>query len=397
MKKLSFCCSLLLSVAFAVPGVKAQQPSSQQPAIVPAPPELAAGSWILLDAQTGYVITEHMADEPMHPASLTKMMTSYVASSEIAKGRIAEDDEAIVSENAWRTGGWTSGSSVMSLQPNVRVSIKELMHGVIISSGNDASIVLAEHLAGSEGAFADIMNHYAQNMGMSNTHFANATGLTHEDQLTTARDMATLSRHLIYDFPEHYAIYSEKYFEYDDVRQPNRNRLLWRDNSVDGIKTGHTDAAGYCLAASAERDGMRLISVVMNTAGEEVRARETQKLLSYGFRYYETANVFEAGDVVADNVRVWYGEEQAVDVSVAEPLRLTIARGARDRLETEVILPPQLRAPFEQGDELGSLRVSLDDELLAEVPLVAQFAVERAGFFARIWDAIKLFVMGIFS
>lgn len=391
MKKLSLCFALLLSIASTAPVASAQE------AIVPAPPQLAAGAWILIDARTGHVITEHMADEPMHPASLTKMMTSYVVSSEMAKGRVAADDEAIVSENAWRTGGWASGSSVMSIQPNERVLVKDLMRGVIISSGNDASIVLAEHLAGSESAFADIMNHYAQNMGMTNTHFTNATGLTHDDQLTTARDMATLSQHLIYDYPEHYAIYSEKYFEYDNVRQPNRNRLLWRDNSVDGIKTGHTNAAGYCLAASAERDGMRLISVVMNTSGEEVRAQETQKLLAYGFRYYETANVFEAGDVVANDVRVWYGKDQAVDVSVAEPVQLTIVRGSRDRLETEVVLPSQLRAPFDQGAELGSLRVSQGGELLAEIPLVAQSAVERAGFLARIWDAIKLFVMGIFS
>lgn len=391
MKKLSLCLSLFLSATLAASFSSAQQ------VMVPAPPDVSAGAWILVDAETGYVITEHRADEPAHPASLTKMMTSYVVSSELEKGRINIEDEVIVSENAWRTGGWASGSSVMSLQPNERVAIKDLMRGVIISSGNDASIVLAEHLAGSERAFADIMNHYAQGMGMSNTRFANATGLTHEEQLTTARDMATLSRHVIYDFPEHYSIYAEKYFEYDNVRQPNRNRLLWRDDSVDGIKTGHTDAAGYCLAASAERDGMRLISVVMNTAGEEVRARETQKLLSYGFRYYERADLFEAGDLVADTVRVWYGKDESVDVVVAEPVKLTLIRGSRDSLETEIVLPDQLRAPFEQGEELGTLRIRQDDKVLAEVALVAQTAVERAGFFARIWDAIQLFVIGIFS
>lgn len=391
MKKLSLCLSLFLSATLLAPLSGAQE------MMVPAPPDVAAGAWILMDAETGHVITEHHADEPMHPASLTKMMTGYVVSSELAKGRVAIDDEAIVSENAWRTGGWASGSSVMSLEPNERVTIKDLMRGVIISSGNDASIVLAEHLAGSERAFADIMNHYAQGMGMTNTNFVNATGLTHEEQLTTARDMATLARHVIYDFPEHYSIYAEKYFEYDNVRQPNRNRLLWRDNSVDGIKTGHTDAAGYCLAASAERDGMRLISVVMNTAGEEVRARETQKLLSYGFRYYERADLFDRGDRVVEDVRVWYGEDESVDVVVGEPVKLTIVRGARDSLETEVVLPDQLRAPFEQGDELGTLRISQGDSVLAEVPLLAQTTVERAGFFARIWDAIKLFVIGIFS
>lgn len=391
MKKLSLCLSLFFSAALVAPLSSAQQ------MMVPAPPDVSAGAWILVDAETGYVITEHRADEPMHPASLTKMMTGYVVSSELEKGRVNIDDEAIVSENAWRTGGWASGSSVMSLQPNERVAIKDLMRGVIISSGNDASIVLAEHLAGSERAFADIMNHYAQGMGLSNTRFANATGLTHEDQLTTARDMATLSRHVIYDFPEHYSIYAEKYFEYDAVRQPNRNRLLWRDDSVDGIKTGHTDAAGYCLAASAERDGMRLISVVMNTAGEEVRARETQKLLSYGFRYYERADLFESGDLVAAEVRVWYGKDESVDVVVAEPVKLTVIRGSRDSLETEIVLPDQLRAPFEQGEELGTLQIRQNDTVLAEVPLIAQAAVERAGFFARLWDAIKLFVIGIFS
>ncbi len=390
----TFCNRLLLTFALLIPVLV---PVAKAQEMIPSPPQLAAGSWILMDARTGHVIAEHNADEPMHPASLVKMMTAYVASSEMAKGRIGPDDEAIVSENAWRTGGWASGSSVMSLQPNVRVSVKELMRGIIISSGNDASIVLAEHLAGSESAFADIMNHYARDMGMTNTHFVNATGLTHEDQLTTARDMAILSRHVVYDFPEHYAIYAEKYFEYDNVRQPNRNRLLWRDSTVDGIKTGHTNAAGYCLAASAERDGMRLVSVVMNTTGEEVRARETQKLLSYGFRYYESAEVFEAGDRVADQVRVWYGRDDRVDLEVAEPLKLTVVRGARDRLDTELVLPEQLRAPFEQGEELGRMKISLDGEVLADVPVVAAQAVAQAGLFARLWDAIKLFVMGIFS
>lgn len=366
--------------------------------LMPAPPEIAAKAWVLMDANTGHVIVEHNARERLPPASLTKMMTSYIVSKEIENGRIKEDDMARVSEYAWKTGGWASGSSVMSLLPNSEAKVIDLMRGVIIQSGNDASIVLAEHLAGSEQAFADIMNQQAELLGMVDTHFENATGLPGETHLTTAYDLALLGQALIRDFPAHYSIYSEKYFEYDGHRQPNRNRLLWRDNSVDGIKTGHTQEAGYCLVASAVRDGMRLISVVLGTASEETRARESQTLLSYGFRYYETAKLFTAGQVLAENQRVWYGDRDYVNLVANEDILATIPRGSKEQLQTDIhINEPVLKAPLEKGQELGRAKVAFDGKQLADIAVVVAEAVPEAGLFSRLWDAIMLFFMSIFG
>jgi D-alanyl-D-alanine carboxypeptidase len=365
--------------------------------LMPAPPQIAAKAWVLMDANTGQIIVENNSRERLPPASLTKMMTSYIVSKEIENGRISGDDMARVSEYAWKTGGWASGSSVMSLLPNTEARIMDLVRGVIIQSGNDASIVLAEHIAGSEQAFADIMNQQAEILGMKDTHFENSTGLPGENHLTTAYDLALLAQALIRDFPEHYKIYSEKYFEYDNHRQPNRNRLLWRDSSVDGVKTGHTSEAGYCLVASAERDGMRLISVVMGTAGEEVRARESQTLLSYGFRYYETAKLFGEGDVLMANNRVWYGDRDYVDLVANEDIYSTIPRGSREQLKTDINVVPVLKAPLEKGQELGRAKVTFDGRQLADIPVVVAEGVAEAGLFSRLWDAIMLFFMNLFA
>ena len=365
--------------------------------LMPAPPEVAADAWVLMDANTGQVIVEHNARERLPPASLTKMMTSYIVSKEIEAGRLGEDDTARVSEYAWKTGGWASGSSVMSLAPNTEAKVIDLMRGVIIMSGNDASIVLAEHIAGSEPAFADIMNQQAEILGLKDTQFRNATGLPAEGHYTTAYDLALLARALIRDFPEHYEIYSEKYFEYDGHRQPNRNRLLWRDDSVDGVKTGHTNEAGYSLVATAERDDMRLISVVLGTSSEEVRARESQTLLSYGFRYYETAKLFEAGKVLVDNARVWYGERDHVNLVANEDVYATIPRGSREALKTDVRVEPVLKAPLDQGEELGRAQVVYNDRTLADIPVVVANAVPEAGLFSRLWDAIMLFFINLFA
>ena len=365
--------------------------------LIPAPPQIAATAWILMDADTGKVLLEHNAEEKLPPASLTKMMTSYVVSKEIESGRLKEDDEALVSEYAWRTGGWASGSSVMSLLPKSKAKVIDLLRGVIIQSGNDASIVLAEHISGSESAFADIMNQTAQQLGMTNTHFENSTGLPAETHLTSAHDMAILGQALIRDYPEHYAIYAEKEFVYDNHRQLNRNRLLWRDSTVDGIKTGHTQAAGYCLVASAKRDGMRLIAVVMGTSSEEVRAREAQTLLSYGFRYYETTRIFTAGDVLSENNRVWYGDVDYMSLVAPEDVYATIQRGSRESLTTEIDLEPVLKAPIEQGQQLGTARVKFEGTLLQEIPVVAAEAVAEAGFLSRLWDAIMLFFINLFA
>lgn len=363
--------------------------------LMPAAPELAAKAWILVDANTGKVLTEHNADEQLPPASLTKMMTSYIVSNEIAAGRLKEDSMVRVSVNAWEKGGWKSGSSTMSLAPNSEVSVIDLMRGVIIQSGNDASIALAEHVAGGEDAFAQIMNQQATMLGMNSTTFHNATGWPAEGHLTTARDLSTLARHVISDHPEHYKIYAERYFEYNGVNQPNRNRLLWRDSSVDGMKTGHTEEAGYCLVSSAERHDMRLISVVMGTESEEARARESQKLLAYGFRYYETAKVYSAGDVLQENNRVWYGAQDNLNLVVADDLYLTIPRGARDDLDASIEVSSVLEAPIETGQQLGRLTVKYQDETLLEAPLVADRDIPEAGIFSRLWDAIVLFVLSL--
>lgn len=369
----------------------------QADVLMPAPPQIAARAWLLMDYNTGQVIVEENSRERLPPASLTKMMTSYIVSKEIQTGRIKEDDTARVSKYAWETGGWASGSSVMSLSPNTEVKVIDLMRGMIIQSGNDASIVLAEHIAGSEKAFADIMNQQAEILGMKDTHYENSTGLPAEDHYTTAYDLALLARALIKDFPEHYELYSEKYFEYDGHRQPNRNRLLWRDNSVDGIKTGHTSEAGYCLVASAERDGMRLISVVLGTKTEEARARESQTLLSYGFRYYKTAKLFSAGQVLVDNARVWYGEKDHVNLVASQDVYATIPRGSKDELVTDTQVEPVLKAPLSKGQELGRAKVDYDGQTLADIPVVVAEDVPQAGLFSRLWDAIMLFFTNFFA
>jgi D-alanyl-D-alanine carboxypeptidase (penicillin-binding protein 5/6) len=342
-----------------------------------------------MDADTGHVIAADREDERFPPASLTKMMTSYVVEYEIAKGNIALEDMVLVSEKAWRTGG-----SRMFIQEGTQVSVDDLLHGVIIQSGNDASVALAEHIAGSERAFADLMNQHARLLGMENTHFENATGLPAEDHYSTAIDLAKLGKALINEFPQHYALYSQKYFTYNNIRQPNRNKLLWRDDSVDGIKTGHTDEAGYCLVASAERDDMRLISVVMGSSSEEVRAQESQKLLSYGFRYYRTHALYEAGQVLRDE-KVWAGSRDQIRLGVAENLAVTVPRGQTDQLEASIELDKVIKAPVASGDVLGQVQITLQGERVASVPLVALEAVPEGGLFKRIWHAILLFFIGL--
>ena len=360
--------------------------------LIPAPPQIAGSAWILVDATTGKVLMENNADQQLPPASLTKMMTSYVVATELHKGKIKEQDEVLVSVKAWKMGG-----SKMYIREGTLVPVIDLLRGVIIQSGNDASVALAEHLAGSEDAFADVMNQQAELLGMTNTYYANATGWPAEGHLTTARDLSKLAEALIRDFPEHYAIYSEKYFTYNDIKQPNRNRLLWRDGSVDGVKTGHTEEAGYCLVSSAVRNDMRLIAVVMGTASEESRARESQKLLSYGFRYYETGRMYAAGDVIQADNRVWYGESDKVDLAVGEDIYLTIPRGARENLKAEASFDEIIKAPISKGQELGTMTVSFEDEILLQAPLVAASDVEQAGIFGRLWDWLVLLIQGLFA
>jgi len=361
------------------------------PALIPAPPQIAAKSYILMDATSGEIIVEENAKEQLSPASLTKMMTAYIVEYEMAEGNIASSDEVLVSVKAWRTGG-----SKMFIKEGTRIPLDDILKGIIIQSGNDASIAVAEHIAGSEGAFADIMNQHAQILGMNDSHFVNATGLPSNDHYSSAYDLALLARAIIQDFPEQYSIYSEKYFTYNNIRQPNRNRLLWRDKSVDGLKTGHTNAAGYCLVSSAKRDGMRLISVVMGTTSEEARARETQKLLNYGFRYYETHELYQAGQVLLDS-KVWAGQTDKLTLGVAKDVVVTIPRGQKGKLEASLDVDSIIKAPVNTGQEFGRVKVVLNGETVVDEPLIALQPVEEGGFFKRIWDMIKLFFIGLFS
>lgn len=362
-----------------------------KPALIPSPPQVSAKSYILLDATSGEVIVESNSQLQLPPASLTKMMTAYIVESEIAEGNINLYDEVPISVKAWQTGG-----SKMFIKEGTKVVLEDLLKGVIIQSGNDASIALAEYVAGSEGAFADVMNQQAIALGMMNSSFQNATGLPSSEHYSTANDLAKLARAIIHDFPKQYPLYSEKYFTYNKIRQPNRNRLLWRDKSVDGLKTGHTEEAGYCLVASAKRDDMRLISVVMGTKNEDARAKETQKLLNYGFRYYQTHTLYTAGQSLT-NSKVWAGELDQVELGLADDVIVTIPRGHKSELDAQLSLDPVIEAPLTIGQEFGRLVVKLDDKIIVNEALVALGDVNEGGFFKRIWDMIKLFFIGLFA
>lgn len=353
--------------------------------IIPKPPVLNATAYVLMDAASGEILVQKNADKQLPPASMTKMMTSYLATHELALGNLNEQDQVPVSVKAWKMGG-----SKMFIREGRDVALIDLIKGVIIQSGNDASIAVSEYVAGSEDAFVDLMNRHAQRMGMVNTQFQNATGWPAKNHFSSAHDMAVLARAIVNDHPEYYSLYKEKYFEFNKIRQPNRNKLLWRDPSVDGLKTGHTEEAGFCLTASAERNGMRLIAVVMGTKSENARATETQKLLTYGFRYFETHRLYEAAASIK-TLPVWYGEETQFDVGLNEDLYITIARGAKEQLQVETLTNEFIEAPLKTGESQGSLTIRLDDKVLAERPLVALNNVTEAGFFSRLWDGIKLF------
>ena len=356
--------------------------------IVPSAPGIAADAFILMDAATQKVIAESNSEEPLPPASLTKLMTGYVAAAELESGRLSLADQVHVSVNAWQTQG-----SRTFIQEGTQVSVEDLLRGIIIQSGNDATVALAEHIAGDEGAFADLMNRHAEEIGMSATRFRNATGLPAEDHRSSAKDLAILTREYIRRFPDNYAIYSERSFKYNGIEQPNRNRLLWRDSSVDGVKTGHTDAAGYCLVASALRDGMRLISVVMGAADGDARMRETQKLFAYGYRYFKTMRLHEANAPLAE-APIWYGEADSVQAGLAEPVVITLVKGAEEALQRQFELDDSLEAPLEAGQEIGVLRLILEEETIYSAPLVALQAVEEAGVFSRFGDFIERLFQG---
>jgi len=353
--------------------------------IIPPPPQVAASGYLLMDADTGEVLVEHNANEPLPPASLTKIMTSYIAAMELEAGRIKLTDQVPISVKAWRAPG-----SRMFVREGTTVPLEDLLKGIVIQSGNDASIAVAEHIAGSEDAFASMMNQQAAVLGMHASQFANATGLPADGHQSSAWDLALLAVDLINRFPDHYAYYAERSFTYNDIEQPNRNRLLWRDRTVDGVKTGHTEEAGYCLVASALRGNMRLISVVMGTDSEEARMRESQKLLSYGFRYFETQQLYDA-DVPLKTSRIYYGEMEELPMGVAEAVSITIPRGSYEDLEPELIVPRTLEAPIAAGDQIGELVLGLYGEEVYRTPLIALTDVAESGMFARLADWISLF------
>jgi D-alanyl-D-alanine carboxypeptidase (penicillin-binding protein 5/6) len=351
---------------------------------VPAPPIIGATSYLMIDAKSGHELASLNPDVPIPPASLTKLMTTYVVFHAIEDGRIALEDEVTISEKAWRMEG-----SRMFIEVGNRVSVKNLLLGVIVQSGNDASVALAEHVAGSEAVFAEMMNQYAQQLGMTSTHFVNATGWPDEEHYSTARDLAILARALIKEFPEHYKWHAIKEFTWADITQPNRNRLLWRDDSVDGLKTGHTEAAGYCLVASAERDGMRVISVVVGTASDKARIDGSQALINYGFRFFETRLLYKAGEEIA-RARVWKAADEYSPLGVMEDLYITVPRGAYDSLESVHNMPAVIEAPVGSGQPLGEIKVSLNNEILLQEQLRALSDNPSGSLWQRAVDSVML-------
>ncbi len=354
------------------------------PKPVPDPPSIQADSYYLLDFDSGRVLAERNPDKRIEPASITKLMTAYLVDMAIASGDITLDDKVLISEKAWRIKG-----SKMFVEVNKRVSVLDLMQGLIIQSGNDASIALAEYVAGSESAFAGYMNHQAKLLGMTNTNFQNATGWPAEGHYSTARDIAILTRAVIRDFPDTYRYYREKEYTFNSIRQFNRNRLLWRDKSVDGVKTGHTEGAGYCLVSSAKRDDMRLISVILGADSDKSRTQNSQALLNYGFRYFETHRVYRANEVLK-TTRVWYGDRKEVSMGVAKDIYITIPRGRYQELDATMDIESQISAPITRGQELGLVSIKLDEETIVSETIVATHAVNDGDLWDKALDGIKL-------
>ena len=359
-------------------------PPAAAPMPAPAPPIIGAKSYLVIDSRTGAELASLNPDNALAPASLTKIMTTYVVFSALKQGQLDLDDEVTVSEKAWRTEG-----SRMFIEVGTKVSVKDLLIGMIVQSGNDASVALAEHVAGTEAVFAEMMNQHAAKLGMHSSHFVNATGLPADGHTTTARDLATLARALIEEFPEYYAWHAEKEFTYNDIRQPNRNSLLWRDDSVDGLKTGHTEDAGYCLVASAKRDDMRVVSVVLGTSSNKARTDGSQALINYSFRFFETRLLFKAGEAVT-TARIWKSANENTELGVLEDLFVTVRRGAYEQLEPTMNIPAVLEAPVSAGQPLAELTVKLGDETLVTAPLRALADNPAGSLWQRTRDSVSL-------
>lgn len=374
--------SLLLMLTLTTASAQALAESPSVP--TPAPPSINAPSYILVDYQSGHVLSDREPDMQREPASLVKLMTAYVVFNELREGHLDLDEEVTISERAWRMGG-----SRMFVEVGKQVKVEDLLRGMIIQSGNDASVALAEHIAGNEETFAQLMNQEAESLGMTQTNFVNATGWPDPDQQTTARDIATLAKAMIRDFPEFYQYYSQREFSYAGITQRNRNRLLWRDDSVDGLKTGHTSGAGYNLVSSAKRDDMRLISVVMGTDSANARMEQSQALFGYGFRFFGTYQLYGENEALAEP-KLWKGASDTLRVGLREPLYVTVPRREYDNLEATMNLRSTIVAPVSAGEELGNVEVRIGDAVVAEVPLVALEDGEEAGFFGGLVDSIML-------
>jgi len=351
---------------------------------IPDPPAFSATSYFLFDFDSGRVLAEKNADDHVEPASITKLMTAYLVDKAIVDGDLALDEMVTISEKAWRMKG-----SKMFVEVGKQVSVDDLLRGLIIQSGNDASVALAEHIAGSESAFAGYMNHQAKLLGMTNSNFVNATGWPDKNHYSSARDIAILTQAIIREFPQSYKYYKEREYTFNKIRQFNRNRLLWRDDTVDGVKTGHTEAAGFCLVASAQREEMRLISVVLGTESDKARTQSSQALLNYGFRFYETHRLYGT-DEVLQRAKIWYGAQEQVSMGVGKDIYITIPRGRYRDLDISMEIDREISAPVIRGQQLGQVSITLDEESILSENIVAMQAVDEGSLFVRAMDSIKL-------
>lgn len=379
------------SISIANTEMSPPMPSPAVPHVIPSAPNIQAKAYVLVDYDSGKTIASLNPENRIEPASLTKIMTGYVVISELKNGTIQLEDEVTISTKAWQMPG-----SRMFIEVGKKVTVQDLIKGMVIQSGNDASVALAEHVAGSEEVFAELMNRYAQSLGMANTHFVNATGLPDPSHYTTAADLAILTQALIQNFPEEYQWYSQKKFTYNGITQYNRNKLLWQDPSVDGLKTGHTESAGFCLVTSAKREEMRLISVLLGADDAKQRVQESQKLLNYGFRFFETHKLYDQGQRL-NEARIWEGKQDMLGLGLTDTLYITIPRGQYKNLVIESSINPQITAPVENGQPLGKLFVSFNNETLVEEPLVALEEVEEGSFFKKLFDQIKQLLNSLFG
>jgi len=375
---ISFLVSLIL--VFSILNLEAEE------SFIPDPPSLTAKNYLLIDAYTNRVLAELNAEEKIEPASITKIMTGYVVSDQIKGGFISLDDEVLISEECWRRGG-----SRMFIQQGTKVSLLDLIKGMVIQSGNDASCAIAEHVAGSEDNFVDLMMRYAEQLGLRNTNFINATGWPDNDHYSSAEDIAKVSYLLINNFPEHYSLYKEKWFTFNDIRQRNRNALLWQDDDIDGLKTGHTESAGYCLVSSGVKNNTRLIAVTLNSSSEKTRLTDNRRLLDYGFRYYRTQKIISRNQSIKE-AQVWGGIKESVSLSPVKDFYLTLPLRDFKKIEPSVILNSHLQAPLEENEVVGKIIFNLGEEEVGSIELMTLEGVEGLGFFGSAWSNIKLLV-----